>query len=88
MRRNALYQNVRLVPSDTDGSSDTYTSAGTKSHIYADGGATYTVHVDLVDEDGTSTAAGTRAVRVFAPRLVVSADRGGPPTVKVFRGRR
>jgi uncharacterized repeat protein (TIGR01451 family) len=36
-----------------DGNSDTYTTAGAKSHTYADGPATRSITVDLVDEDGT-----------------------------------
>ena len=36
-----------------DGSSDTYTTAGVKSHLYADGAASHSITVDLVDEDGT-----------------------------------
>src|SRR5262249_30567287 len=34
-----------------DGSSDTYTTAGAKTHAYADGPATRAITVDLVDED-------------------------------------
>jgi hypothetical protein len=37
-----------------DGSSDTYTTAGAKTHAY-DGPATMAITVDLVDEDGTHT---------------------------------
>ena len=36
-----------------DGATDTYGSAGAKTHTYADGLATRSVTVDLVDEDGT-----------------------------------
>ena len=36
-----------------DGNTDTYTTAGAKSHTYADGPATHSITVDLVDEDGT-----------------------------------
>ncbi len=36
-----------------DGNTDTYASNGAKSHTYADGPATRTITVDLVDEDGT-----------------------------------
>jgi hypothetical protein len=36
-----------------DGSSETYSSNGVKSHTYADGPADHAVKVDLVDEDGT-----------------------------------
>ena len=36
-----------------DGNTDTYASNGAKSHTYADGPATRTITVDLIDEDGT-----------------------------------
>jgi len=36
-----------------DGFSDTYSSNGVKTHIYADGLNVYAITVDLVDEDGT-----------------------------------
>src|SRR5204862_394745 len=36
-----------------DGSSDTYSSNGVKTHVYADGPNDHPVTVDLVDEDGT-----------------------------------
>ena len=38
-----------------DGSSDTYTTNGAKTHTYADGPNNYAAKVDLVDEDGTFT---------------------------------
>jgi len=44
----------------------TYTSGDTKTHIYTTAG-TYTIHVDLEDEDGTHTNAGTRTVTVNDP---------------------
>jgi hypothetical protein len=47
-----------------DGSSDTYGAAGDVTHVYADGAATPTITVDLVDEDGTHTAAGSKAITV------------------------
>ena len=37
---------------------------GAKTHTYADGPNGYTITVDLTDEDGTFTAAGTQAVTV------------------------
>ena len=40
-----------------DGVSDTYSSNGLKTHTYADGPNTYSITVDLVDEDGTFTNA-------------------------------
>lgn len=44
-------------------------------HTYADGNNTYTVTVDLIDEDGTWSAAGSRALTVtnLAPTLSLSA---------------
>jgi VCBS repeat-containing protein len=36
-----------------DGSTETFTTAGLKTHAYNTGGTTYAVTVDLVDEDGT-----------------------------------
>jgi Ca2+-binding RTX toxin-like protein len=38
-----------------DGSSTTYSTAGAKTHVYADAPATRAITVDLVDEDGTHT---------------------------------
>ncbi|MBK7954247.1 MAG: hypothetical protein IPK02_09950 [Candidatus Accumulibacter sp.] len=54
-----------------DGLSDAYTSAGEVSHVYADGLATPTINVDLVDEDGTHSNAGSKAITVnnVAPDL-------------------
>jgi len=46
-----------------DGGSDTYNSVGEVIHTFAVDG-NYTISVDLVDEDGTHTAAGTLAVTV------------------------
>ena len=37
----------------SDGSTDTYATAGEKTHTYADGPSSHSVTVDLVDEDGT-----------------------------------
>ena len=53
-----------------DGATDTYASGGEKTHIYADDG-TYTIVVDLTDEDGTHTATGTKplAVQDVGPTL-------------------
>ena len=47
-----------------DGSSDSYTSGGEVFHVYDDGPASHTISVDLVDEDGTHTGAGSIAVTV------------------------
>ena len=49
------------------------------SHVYADGPATRTISVSLVDEDGTHTAAGTLDVTVnnVAPTVDAGADQTG-----------
>src|SRR5262249_20326982 len=47
-----------------DGSTDTFSTAGTKTHTYADGDAAFPITVDLVDEDGTHTSAGSKSVFV------------------------
>ena len=47
-----------------DSSSDTYAAGGVVTHTYADGPATPTITVDLVDEDGTHTGAGTKSITV------------------------
>jgi len=54
-----------------DGSSNIYASTGAVKHTYADGPAEYMVVVDLVDEDGTHTGAGSLHVDVVnvAPLL-------------------
>ena len=39
---------------------ETFASGGLKNHTYADGGNTYTIQVDLVDEDGTHLNAGSK----------------------------
>ena len=44
-----------------DGNTNTYSTNGAKTHTYADGPNDYTITVDLVDEDGTFTAANTPA---------------------------
>src|SRR5439155_154534 len=36
-----------------DGTTNSYSSAGAKTHTYADGPATASITVDLTDEDGT-----------------------------------
>ena len=43
---------------------DTYASGGVVTHTYADGPATPTITVDLVDEDGTHTGAGSKSITV------------------------
>src|SRR5262249_57152362 len=56
-----------------DGSSDTYSTAGDKTHTYADGPNSYTITVDLTDEDGTFTNAGSLGVTVdnVAPTIAL-----------------
>ena len=54
-----------------DGSSDTYTTAGTPTHTYADDGS-YSITVDVTDEDGTFTNAGnavTATITNVAPTI-------------------
>ena len=62
-----------------DGVTDTYTSAGTRSHVYADGQAARTINLSLVDEDGTYASVASHAVSVtnVAPTLAAS----GPASV-------
>ena len=63
-----------------DGGTDTYSTNGVKTHIYADGPNTYNVTVDLVDEDGTfANAANLQSVHVnnVAPTVTVT----GPANV-------
>ena len=47
-----------------DGESDTYDSGGDKAHTYGNDG-TYTITVDLADEDGTHTGAGSLGLTVW-----------------------
>ncbi len=58
-----------------DGATDTYSSAGVKTHTYADGLATRAITVDLVDEDGThADRANALSVQVdnVAPSIAIS----------------
>jgi len=48
-----------------DGHTNTYGSQGNVQHTYADGDASHTIRVDLVDEDGTHVGAGTLSVTVL-----------------------
>ena len=60
-----------------DGTGDTYTTAGPKTHTYADGTATRSVTVDLVDEDGTHLNRGNPlSVQVdnVVPTIAISGD--------------
>lgn len=54
-----------------DGTTNVYASKGAKTHVYANGAATNTIFVDLVDEDGTHLSAATKQVTVnnVAPEL-------------------
>src|SRR5262249_57150987 len=68
------------------GSPDTYSTAGDKTHTYADGPNSYTITVDLTDEDGTFTNASSLAVTVdnVAPTIALSGashvNEGSPYT--------
>ena len=54
-----------------DGQSDSYTTSGDVTHTYADGLDNPTILVDLIDEDGTQAAAGSRSTIVCgAARLL------------------
>src|SRR5262249_56419650 len=69
-----------------DGSSDSFSGPPTgqdKTHVYADGPNSYTITVDLTDEDGTFTAAGSKSVTVdnVAPTIALS----GADHVKIGR---
>jgi hypothetical protein len=57
-----------------DSTSNTYSSGGEKTHTYADGPATPTITVGLVDEDGTHLSAGTKSITV----------NNVPPTIGAF----
>ena len=47
-----------------DGATQTYTSGGTKTHVYADGPSTHTILVGLSDEDGSYSAVASKSVSV------------------------
>lgn len=47
-----------------DGTTESFATAGIKTHVYPDGPADHTITVDLVDEDGAFPGAGTLAVHV------------------------
>ncbi|SCZ84884.1 hypothetical protein NSMM_300003 [Nitrosomonas mobilis] len=63
-----------------DGSSDTFSNAGQVTHAYADPGNN-TISVDLVDEDGTHTNAGSLTIAVGIPPADVSVNAGGNATL-------
>jgi uncharacterized repeat protein (TIGR02543 family) len=50
-----------------DGTSESFSApiAASRTHIYGDGLTTPTITVDLTDEDGTFTAAGTKTITVY-----------------------
>ncbi|MCW5607005.1 MAG: DUF4347 domain-containing protein [Nitrosomonas sp.] len=58
-----------------DGSSETYNSAGDVTHVYSTVGNT-AITVDLVDEDGTHTNAGSLLVAVNTPPAGITLDAG------------
>jgi hypothetical protein len=54
-----------------DGSSDTYTTGGDKTHVYTEGGVARDITIDLIDEDGTHLNRGTPlSVSVNAPPVL------------------
>src|SRR5437867_691070 len=60
-----------------DGASNTFTSGGGKTHVYADGPNTFAITVDLVDEDGTFlNRANALSVTVnnVAPTIAISGN--------------
>ena len=75
-----------------DGVVEPFSTAGAKTHTYADDGAqpTKTISVSLVDEDGTHAAAGTRAVAVrnVGPSdiAVTGANLTGSGSSAIFTG--
>jgi hypothetical protein len=64
-----------------DGATSTYLDDGVKTHVYADGPNPYTITVDLVDEDGTHLAAGSKSIMVLnvAPVVTLSGDFSDVP---------
>jgi Ca2+-binding RTX toxin-like protein len=73
-----------------DGTSDTYTSGGTKMHTFGHGTASGPIVVDLIDEDGTHLAASTKAITVSGAAPPISSvtnsgpvNEGNPVTVTV-----
>ena len=56
--------------------SESFTSSGVKTHVYADDNALLTISVDLVDEDGAHQDAGSLEVTVtnVAPTIDISGD--------------
>ncbi len=68
-----------------DGTTDTYNAAENVTHRYADGNATATISVDLVDEDGTHLESGTFdvAIRNVAPTIVLSGAASDSRRIRV-----
>jgi uncharacterized repeat protein (TIGR01451 family) len=56
-----------------DDHTDIYATTGDITHTYKDGDANHTITVDLVDEDGTHIAAGTRQITVTNAIPIVAA---------------
>ena len=63
-----------------DGNSNTYSSAGIKTHTYADGPDDHAITVDLVDEDGTFTNA-ANPLSVHVVNVAPTAHLSGPDEV-------
>ncbi|MEF8755424.1 MAG: cadherin-like domain-containing protein [Accumulibacter sp.] len=63
-----------------DGTDDTYAAGGDVTHTYADPG-NYPISVDVVDEDGTHTAAGGTSVTVDAASATLSINAGADATL-------
>jgi hypothetical protein len=61
-----------------DGIRESFTSGGEKTHLYADGPASYEIGVDLSDEDGLHRQAGRRSVLVnnVTPATSIRASGG------------
>ena len=59
-----------------DGNTEDFASAGDVTHVYADGDSTPTISVTLIDEDGTHTNAGSKAITVnnVAPTIALGGD--------------
>jgi glutamine cyclotransferase len=55
---------IELVVNWGDGTSNTYTTAGSKNHIYNDGGLDVNITVDMVTGSGTIVGVGSKTVTV------------------------
>ncbi|SET60723.1 von Willebrand factor type D domain-containing protein [Nitrosomonas marina] len=67
-----------------DGSSNTYTTAGDVTHVYNTAG-NKTISVDLVDEDGTHTDAGSLDLKINTC-LRINGASDGDPHLRTFDG--